>query len=694
MYDIQTLRKENFVLWRPGKIDPLPEVFITKVIFNYKTETLEVKKVGCFPLIQSNFSPDVWIKKAVDCNLEEGNVYHYWFKVANCNPYENNNNIIYCTDPFALAVDERIQACNLPVNETYQNHYSPGTILKYINGKLEASDPDGNIPNWENFFTKDKIQNLKPNNQLVIYEVPPRWSSMNNNTVCIGGGNFRQVEKMIDFSEDTTYLDSIFKKYNTMLYYDKNGNKSILSDCKYIEYLGVNALELTPPANSSQQYNWGYGTAEFLAPDFSLSVRNNESKELRPATDFINLVKTCHKKGIRFFYDAVMAFASNNPYRNINYMDFFIHWTNEKKDPEQGDRDGFGGDLIKYKYEVVHTYNPNNGKIENIYPSREYMMVHLNEWIKNKGVSGLRLDSVVNIDCFDFLRQIKNQTRDIFNKNNGLHDDKFLVVAEELSVPASLLNQNVVDGQWNEVFKQILRHIILGKNWWGDSSFEWSVKKMIDCRLLDRGFTNGSQAINYITSHDVGGYENYRLFSFLENNGVYDTKSRIKLAFVCLLTAIGIPMILAGEEFGDEQDLKDEHTKQRDPINYQRLAQSEWRQEIFTHVRRLINLRTTSKALWYDNINFIHSDFNEGKRVLSWVRGQDTEIVVTVANFSDWGSPLHCGYKVNNMPIIPNGFKWVEVTQSRFVNDIDDEMLMPWEAKVYLMQKEGIELYY
>jgi pullulanase len=31
-------------------------------------------------------------------------------------------------------------------------------------------------------------------------------------------------------------------------------------------------------------------------------------------------------------------------------------------------------------------------------------------------------------------------------------------------------------------------------------------------------------------------------------------EKRIKLAFVCLLAAVGIPMILAGEEFADEHD--------------------------------------------------------------------------------------------------------------------------------------------
>jgi 1,4-alpha-glucan branching enzyme len=669
--DIQTLRKNNFVLWRPGKTNPVPEVLITQVKFDYQQNKLEFNIVKSFPLTQLTKFPDVWLIDAKICELEDNQVYHYWFKVANNNAYEANNNLLYCTDPFATVVDERIQAYNLPINKVQQTHYSPAAVLKYkADGTLVPADPDGTEPDWGQLYTSDVMDKLKPNNQLVIYELPPRWSKTDtNNNICMADGNFRQVEKMIDYDGNDTYLNQILKDL-------------IPQGRKYIEYIGVNALELTPPANSSQEYDWGYGTADYSAPDFNLCVRVGDGTP-NPATDFINLVKACHKKGIRFFYDAVMAFASNNSYRNINYLDFFIQWN--ANDPEQRNRDGFGGDLIKYKY-MINTYNPNTGQIGTISPSREYMIAHLNEWIKNKGVSGLRLDSVVNIDCFDFLSEIKEQTRNYYKQTTSGTNDKYLVVAEELSVPSSLLNQQVVDGQWNEVFKQILRQVILGKNWWGEPNFEWCVRKMIDCRLLGRGFTDGAQAINYVTSHDVGGDENIRLFSYLNNNGVSDTQPRIKLAFSCMMTAIGIPMILAGEEFGDAQDLLDNSGKQRDPISYQRLANDEWRQNIFTHVRRLIHLRTTSKALWYNDIDFIHSDFNDGKRVVAWKRGQGTDIVVTVANFSDWSSPQNYGYIVNNMPTIPNGFQWIEITQSRFVQNINNEKIMPWEAKVYSLQ--------
>jgi hypothetical protein len=61
----------------------------------------------------------------------------------------------------------------------------------------------------------------------------------------------------------------------------------------------------------------------------------------------------------------------------------------------------------------------------------------------------------------------------------------------------------------------------------------------------------------YPTSHDVEGFENERLFTFFLNNSVADGEKRMKLAFACLLTAVGLPMILAGDEFADRHDLFD-----------------------------------------------------------------------------------------------------------------------------------------
>ena len=162
------------------------------------------------------------------------------------------------------------------------------------------------------------------------------------------------------------------------------------------------------------------------------------------------------------------------------------------------------------------------------------------------------------------------------------------------------------------------------------------MRKLIDCRLI--GFSDGAKAVNYVGSHDVEGFRNERLFNFLENNGVARTEERIKLAFACLLTAVGVPMIFAGDEFADQHDLSVRHPpKQRDAVNYERLEEP-FRRRVFDYVARLVKFRTASDALSVNDTDFIHVDFNDGKRVLVWRRGRpgSDQQVVVVANFSEF----------------------------------------------------------
>jgi pullulanase len=185
-------------------------------------------------------------------------------------------------------------------------------------------------------------------------------------------------------------------------------------------------------------------------------------------------------------------------------------------------------------------------------------------------------------------------------KNAGLTgnaDARFLVIGEELSLPFALLQQARLDALWNDRFRELIRAAIVGESAGGEN-FEGTIRKAIDCRGL--GFDDGARAVNYLTSHDVEGFRKERLWNFLGSSGVGDIeerKKRIKLGFACLLTAVGIPMILAGEEFGDEHDRFDsaghvtqDGGKQVDPVNYSRVEDPS-RGGLVTYVSRLIKLR-------------------------------------------------------------------------------------------------------
>ena len=104
-----------------------------------------------------------------------------------------------------------------------------------------------------------------------------------------------------------------------------------------------------------------------------------------------------------------------------------------------------------------------------------------------------------------------------------------------------------------------------------------------------------------------------------------------------------------------------------------------------------MKLRTSADALAVNDTTFLHTDFNNGKRVLVWQRGAPGQSpVVVVANFSDWGSDVSvpgAQYVVPHWPATPPGAQWREVTQDRPVppNWVGREPLYPWQALVYTL---------
>ena len=675
--DLLRRKATGFVLWRLRVTDPAPSLVIGRLQAGNPPTFVDERRFDFRP---SAADPELWEVPAAACDLVDGGVYHYWFEVGDSNPSKEPGRRIRCTDPTAWTVDWRLKAPRLaaPYDDADQD---PAAVVRWSGGRLEPCDPGGEVVDWGGDVGLDR---LPANNRLVIYELPTNWArrSVAGGTE-VGVGTFRDIAALVEAERAGANFAGV---------------AAVAPGRAHLAELGVNALELLPPADSWVGREWGYATSNYFAADYDLGFpKGNVSPTA--STDLANLVAACHRQGMRFFADVVMAFATRAPYQNVNFPDFHVRFgSGDPEEFNQGQRrDAFGGDLFKYNYRV-DGYDPVSGERRSIVPARQLMQVFLDRWMLDVRIDGVRIDSVVNVANWDFLREFKDRARELWRahqaaagEDDGGADERFLVVGEELAVPTELVRGGYLDGLWNEHFKRLVRAAILGRNDEQEPSFEWTVRKLVDCRLL--GFEDGAQAVNYVTSHDVEGFRNERLFDFLVGNGVHDVERRAKLAFVCLLTAVGVPMILAGEEFADRHDLRVVHPeKQVDPVNFDRLG-DEWRRRLFAYVARLVRLRTSHDALAVNDTEFIHVDFAESKRVLAWRRGrpESGKLVVVVANFSDWGTPdagsPFAEYVVANWPGTPPGGGWREVTQERDVPTAwaGREPIYPWEAKVYVL---------
>jgi pullulanase len=724
MSDILTRRQSHFVLWSPGVTDP-PKLIIGK-IKNGNPPTFE--QLQSIPLQPVSGIQGLWELEAGVCKLTDGETYHYWFEVKNTGKLGPDP--IQTTDPLAYGVDYRLCA---PANPTFEH---PAGVIAWHDGKLVACDPNGE--KCEPVVAP--LQKLYPNNRMVIYELPTAWVRISGSDEFErANGTFRDIDAMVE--ENVTGAN--FPELSVTR-----------SDRQYLLDLGINALQILPPADSIYSRQWGYGTSHYFAPDYELGFPEGYLSPT-PNQDFTRLVNSCHQQGIRIILDVVLGFMKDEPYSHIDFDDFYLEDPKMHQDDpdayssrynDKGEkvlRDPFGASCPRY-VKQKNTYDPISGDVKTISPARQHMLTFLTRWMRDFQIDGIRMDSVENVANWDFIKDFKDQARAQFRARYPMAEDeadaRFIVVGEELSIPHKLISQERLDGLWNENFQTLVRAAILGEGAQG-GSFETTIRRAIDCRL--DGFSDGAKAVNYLTSHDVEGYRKERLYNLMlqsinrgnsghlfsedairyeihrqagglisEEEVTWRTNQeidkifhrarlrRVKLAFVCLLTAVGIPMILAGEEFGDQHDLFDAHGnvthqggKQVDPVNYSRVDEHD-RNELFNYVAKLVQLRTSHPALSVNDTDFIHCDFEEGKRVLVWKRGTSDPVVV-VANFSEYTTPFAPGpnteYFVPNWPDTPPGRHWLEVTQNRHLTDSrpDKDSVFAWEAKVYHLVPNG-----
>jgi pullulanase len=649
-FNLLERRREKFVLWIPA---PPPGAKPPQLVLG----TLDlgppatVNELFRGQLVTSNL-PDLWELDPNDIKplLRNGSIYHYWFEIEDTSP--DNLGTMQVTDPIAYTVDYR-------VTKAREEKVQPAAVIKFRDNKLWPCDIDGNEPSPVTSPAQDAIPD---NNHLVIYELPASWAKAKEvGNVEVDVGTFTDVLALFDLATAGDRFKDI----------PQIADETIVAD------LGINALELLPAADAKPTGEWGYATAHYFSPDFDLGT----------SSSLVKLVQKIHLRNIRLFLDVVMAFG-HDPYIHIAFKQFHLDPKDEPNNPDGYQshtnqfRDGYGGKSWRY-IQHTNTYDPQSGKPGNVHPAWAFHRAHLHRWMSDFGVGGYRLDSVNNIANYDFVRAYKEDAWALYrSRYSSSSDAKFLVIGEELSDPIDMISSGTLNALWNEPFQGRLRAAILGESTGGDD-FDWTVRKMVSCTLdSDHPFTDGAQVINYITSHDTEGFRKERLFNFLNSNQVTDIERRAKLAFACLLTAVGIPMIFAGEEFCDQHD-RPIAEKQIDPVNYARKAQ-DWRSRVFEYVSNLVRLRKECPALGDDDTEFIHVDASRGGKIIAWKRGAPNHApVVVVANFSDEETP-GIEYFVENWPERDRS-DWREVTQNRDVPKewVGREPLMHWEAKVY-----------
>ncbi len=370
-----------------------------------------------------------------------------------------------------------------------------------------------------------------------------------------------------------------------------------------------------------------------------------------------------------------MNHARKCPLETLAFDMFFLNNGDEEKDVEDHGRDDWGGKLFRYREKRYGAYH-----------ARNFLFGMAKYWIEEYHIDGFRIDEFKGINNWDFIRDFRNFCWLVHQA--AFPGRPFIVIAEDSwrrpEITQDFGRGKIVDTIWDFDFRDELRRLVSNRIYtsFGQPSRSDRVRAMITGTLCwndiskrwrDNGFSDLAQRVIYNTSHDVEDWHEQRILPYfidlmkgrwqnwnhdqadknlhlyaLEEalDGVSLALEQVFATFALTLTAPGIPMFLAGEEFGDLHDLDHSNWKKKmsDPIDWRR-AEYIGHKELLWRTRQLVMLRASHRALHRNEVEFFgldrgfHPTFddNGGIRVFAYCRTGGKPIgspgqVVVIAN--------------------------------------------------------------
>jgi len=408
--------------------------------------------------------------------------------------------------------------------------------------------------------------------------------------------------------------------------------QNIAEKLDYLCDLGINAIELMPVNEFPGDRSWGYNPRHFFAVESSYG----KTHELKAFVD------ACHGRGIRVLLDVVCNHSeSSSPLTQINH-DYWYH--HEPRNPDQN----WGPEFNYEHYDEAYK----------IFPARQFMRDVICHWIQEYQIDGLRFDATKQIGNYDFMHWVVNEAKQAAGKK------PFYNIAERIPDSPTITNlDGPMDGCWQETFYGRVRNCA-----YGTCDDLEALKDVIDPQR--RGYMGVTNAINYVANHDHS-----HSMAELGKRGVLGDLAfkRIKLGAAILLTAVGIPMLWMGEEFGEYKEKTIEPAK----LDWSLLGNPD-NKALFDYYAGLISLRKKNGALRSAQIDFFHTDSD--RKVLAYNCWDEVgSRIVVLLNLSD---QFHRDYTVDSFPAAGVWHEWTKNYSVEAKNDSLTIDLAEHEAQV------------
>jgi isoamylase len=383
---------------------------------------------------------------------------------------------------------------------------------------------------------------------------------------------------------------------------------------KYLTELGITAVELMPVhqfvadrhlVEKGLTNYWGYNTIGFFAPDIRYAGKVDNGTQVQ---EFKEMVKALHKAGIEVILDVVYNHTAEG-----NHMGPTLSF----KGIDNASYYRLVEDNKRYYNDYTGTGNTMNAMLPNVL---RFIMDSLRYWIVEMHVDGFR---------FDLAATLARELHEV-NRLSGFFDiiyqdpviSQVKLIAEPWDVGEGgyqVGNFPPGWGEWNGKFRDCVRDYWIG----ADSMLgEFGQRFTGSPDLYQDNYRKPTASINFITAHD--GFTLHDLVSYNEkhnevngedNNdgenhnrswncgaeGPTDDPEIIKLRdrqkrnlLTTLFLSQGVPMLVAGDEFGRTQQGNNNAYCQDNEISWLNWAEAD--HDLLAFTRELIQLRKDHPA--------------------------------------------------------------------------------------------------
>jgi len=391
----------------------------------------------------------------------------------------------------------------------------------------------------------------------------------------------------------------------------------IIEKIPYLLELGITAVELMPIAEFNENENtninpvsgqellnfWGYSPITFCAPKASYAADNKNGNQV---IEFKNMVKALHKAGIEVILDVVFNHTaeggSDGPLLNFRGLDNSIYYL---LDPATRAYLNFSG--------CGNTLNCNHPIV------RQHIISCLHFWVIEMHVDGFRFDLASILGRDQNGEPLSNPPMvEMIAEDPILSHTKMIAEAWDAAglYQVGSFSTSGRWAEWNGKFRDDVRAFMCGHE--GTvSSLATRIAGSSD--LFQKSLRRPYNSINFVTSHDgftlhdlVTYNTKHNLENGEDNRDGYDHEiswnsghegrtddaatnvlraRRMRSMAIILMLSQGVPMVLAGDEFGRTQKGNNNAYCHDSPLNWIDWSLKEKNQDFFRFFRLLIQLR-------------------------------------------------------------------------------------------------------